>query len=334
MITMTEIARLTGVSQPTVSRVLNGNTSVDPEIAKKVLQCAKEHNYQPNLIAQSLVGNKTFLIGLVVTDISNPFFAEIAKAVEAEASRRGYSIMLFNSDYQMDKEEKYLELLNRYRVDGVILTPILWTDEYIDTRLKYSLPLVGITLDLKRIDSVYVSHYDAGKEVGKHLVENECENFTFIGGINDEKEIGYRAYLESTGIDLGKHYYYIEGKNDLYVKKQLSRFIEERLDSGKIGIFACNDIHAIKVIEILKELKIRIPQDVALVGFDNTYFCKFTTPALTSIAQPVEEIGRIAVDRLIEKINSKKKLPCKRFQLGTELVVRSSSIKPEEEIKA
>lgn len=124
MITMTEIARLTGVSQPTVSRVLNGNTAVNPEIRERVLACAREHDFQPNVIAQSLVGSKTRLIGVIVTDISNSFFAELVKYIGEEARKDGYSLILFSSDYDLEKEKECLDVVKRYRVDGLIMVPV------------------------------------------------------------------------------------------------------------------------------------------------------------------------------------------------------------------
>lgn len=120
MITMTEIARLTGVSQPTVSRVLNGNTSVKPEVREKVLACAREHNFQPNAMARGLVGSGTKLIGVVLTDISNSFFADLEKYMEQAARKKGYSLILFNSDYDREKEKHCLDVMRRYRVDGLL----------------------------------------------------------------------------------------------------------------------------------------------------------------------------------------------------------------------
>ena len=124
MITMTEIARLTGVSQPTVSRVLNGNQAVNPEIRERVLACAREHNFQPNVMAQSLVGSKTHLIGVILTDISNSFFADLVKYLEQEARKAGYSLILFNSNYNLEQEAESLSVMQRYRVDGLIVVPI------------------------------------------------------------------------------------------------------------------------------------------------------------------------------------------------------------------
>ena len=121
MITMAEIARLTGVSQPTVSRVLNGNKTVNPEIREKVLACAREHDFQPNVMAQSLVGSRTKLIGVIVTDIGNAFFADLVKYIEQEAGKAGYSIILFNTGYDAEHEKECLDVVRRYRVDGLVL---------------------------------------------------------------------------------------------------------------------------------------------------------------------------------------------------------------------
>ena len=129
MITMTEIARLTKVSQPTVSRVLNGNMNVAPDIRERVLACAREHNYQPNILAKGLQGSKTHLLGVLLTDISNGFFADVAKAIETEARKQGYSIILFNSNYNTDSEREYLDVMCRYRVDGILAVPIRETSE-------------------------------------------------------------------------------------------------------------------------------------------------------------------------------------------------------------
>ncbi|MBO5484960.1 MAG: LacI family DNA-binding transcriptional regulator [Lachnospiraceae bacterium] len=145
MITMTELAKMTGVSQATVSRVLNGNTSVKPEVAAKVLDYARKYNYQPNMIARSLNGNRTFLLAAIVPDISNPFFADIIKEIEKGAEKAGYSILIFNSDYSQEKEQKYLNLLQQYRVDGLLVAPVHNDEKSIQPFRKLTIPWMVIT---------------------------------------------------------------------------------------------------------------------------------------------------------------------------------------------
>jgi len=334
MITMTEIAKLTGVSQSTVSRVLNGNKSVNPEVTRKVMACAKEHDFQPNIIARSLVGNKTFLIGLIVTDISNPFFAELVKAIENEAGKYRYNIMLFNSGYSKNKENKFLTLLKQYHADGVLLVPAIDTKEYIKERSAYELPLVSATMDLKKIDSVYISHFDAGVGVAKHLLSIGYKSFIFVGGLGDEKEEGFKSQLVENGIDMENHYLYINGKDDKEVMNQLKKQIEKECLNGDVGIFANSDVQAIKIMEMLKELNIKIPEDAALIGFDNTFFGKITNPTLTSVAQPIEELGRLSVERLLQLIDKRgeDQEKCVRYQLETRVVARESTMKAKKNV--
>lgn len=332
MITMTEIAKLTGVSQATVSRVLNGNTSVNTEVKRRVLDCANEHNYQPNIMAQSLVGNRTFLLGMVVTDISNPFFAELVKVIESEAAQRGYTLMLFNTNYDKKREKKYLDILKRYRADGVLLVPAAEEESYIEELKQIEIPMVSVTLDLKTIDSIYISHFEAGAKVANHLLGMGFDSFIFVGGDRDEKEKGFTNELRKKGIDTDKHYFSIWDKPGINLKEILFGRLKEEEQSGGIGIFANNDVQALKVLEALKELKVNIPQDVALVGFDNTFICKIASPTLTSVAQPIEEIGRLGVERMVELIQKENLDQCIRYQLDTRLITRASTVKAKKRI--
>lgn len=332
MITMTEIAKMTGVSQATVSRVLNGNTSVNTEVRKRVLDCANEHNYQPNIMAQSLVGNQTFLLGMVVTDISNPFFAELVKAIESEAATRGYTLMLFNTDYDREREKKYLKILKRYRADGVILVPVTNEESYVEELKQIDIPLVSVTMDLKTIDSIYISHFEAGAKVANHLLGMGFDSFIFVGGDRDEKEKGFKNELRKKGIDTDKHHFSILDKSDTNLKEILVGRLKEEEQSDGIGIFANNDVEALKILEVLKELKINIPQHVALVGFDNTFICKIVSPAITSVAQPIEEIGKLGVERMVELIHKENQEQCVRYQLDTRLITRASTIKTRKKV--
>lgn len=327
MITMSQIAELTGVSQPTVSRVLNGNTSVNEQTARKVLECAKKYNYQPNIIAQSLTGNKMHLIAVIVTDLSNPFFAEIVKSIEQEASKLGYNIMLFNSDYNIQKEEKYLKILQQYKVDGIILVPTFCTEEYVKKIKKYELPLVSLTREMKAVDSVFISHFEAGEKVAAHLLNIGFERFVFVGGEGDEKELGYQNQLKKANIDLKKNYLHITSSNDeMYLNELVNQLKTNSFASGT-GIFTFNDVEAIKILEVLKKAAIEIPKDVAVVGFDNTIFGKIVTPSLTSVSQPIHEMGKLAVERLIEKIDSPSMEDGYRhYQLEARIVTRESSV--------
>lgn len=325
MITMSEIARLTGVSQPTVSRVLNGNTSVNPEVVKKVMACAQEHNYQPNIMARSLSGNQTFLLAVMVPNLSNPFFADLIKTIEMEAGKSGYSILIFNTDYDPDKEEKYLAVLQRYHVDGLLLAPVHANEEGLRPFRKLTIPWMIITNQAEDVDSVYISHRKAGRMVAEHLVSVGAEKFVFIGKRKDLKFIGFEESLVAKGIDTRRNLTVFWEKNREKMIELLMEFLLEIPE--KAGIFALNDMEALVVMNALMRAGIAIPEKVALAGFDNTYISRRVLPAMTSVNQPIEEMGSLAVKNLLERIQGKKNTACCHTELEADLVVRASTQK-------
>jgi Transcriptional regulators len=323
---MKEIAKMAGVSQATVSRVISGNTSVNPEIKAKVMECVRKLDYQPNIIAQSLVGNKTLLIGVIITDISNPFFSDIIKAIENETGNYGYSIILCNTDGNLEKEKKYINILKSYKVDGILIVPGNSKDKYFRSLKESKVPIVVITQDVKGFSCVSISHYLGGKKVARHLIDMGYSRFVFVGFEADEKERGFKEEIEKAGFDLSNKYTFVNKGNNNSIN-DFREFIKSNLNSEGIGIFTHNDIEALMVVHILKELKVKIPEKVALVGFDNTYLTKEVSPSISSVAQLVEEIGRKAVEILMDKINSTEELEEKHVILEPRLVVRESSVK-------
>ena len=300
MITMTEIARQTGVSQPTVSRVLNGNTAVNPDIRERVLACARENGFQPNILAQSLAGSKTHLIGVVLTDISNPFFADLVKYLEQEARRAGYSLILFNSHYDPVKEEECLQITQRYRVDGLIVVPV---DENAPRWQAFSekaaIPAVIITRRIPSLDSVYVSHEE------------------------DEKYQGLARALSMRDPAFESRLTILRSKdNDVLLPRLKEHFSAAQTPTG---IFAYNDRRALQLMGLLKQLQIPIPGQAGLIGFDNTYMCEYLYPRLSSVSQPNETMAAAAVKRLLERIENPNDREVRHCPLSASLVCRESS---------
>ena len=235
MITMTEIARLTNVSQPTVSRVLNGSQTVSPEIRERVLACAREHDYQLNALAKGLQGSKTHLLGVLVTDISNGFFASLAKEIETAARKNGYSIILFNSDYNPRSEQEYLDVVRRYRADGVLAVPIRETSqEWQEYVKKLDVPVVTVTRQAQGLDSIYVDHVQAGAMVAEYLVERSFQRFLFIGKEYDGKYVGFRRALDERG--LGDRTANVIYQEDGQFYRALQGLLQA--GRGRVGIFA------------------------------------------------------------------------------------------------
>ncbi len=332
MITMTEIARLTGVSQPTVSRVLNGNTSVNPEVREKVLACAREHNFQPNAMARGLVGSGTRLIGVVLTDISNSFFADLEKYMEQAARKKGYSLILFNSDYDREKEKHCLDVMRRYRVDGLIIVPVAEKDETFGEEIRaLEIPAVSITRETEELDCVYIEHAEAGAQVAEHLRRIGCEHYIFVGTTRDKKYQGFVEKMKEQDPDFEQKLTFIETKDSQKIEDILARHFETH--PGKTGIFAYNDRRAVQIHGLLQKLVIPMPERAALVGFDNTYTCEYLYPALSSISQPNLQMAEEAVNILIEKIEQSEEKERVAHPMQAQLIIRESSEKKEERIK-
>ena len=324
---MKEVAKMAGVSQTTVSRVISGNTSVSTEIKARVMECIHKLDYQPNIIAQILVGNKTLLIGVIITDISNPFFSDIIKAIEKETANCGYSLILCNTDGSLEKEKKYINILKSYKVDGILIVPSDARDKSFKSLRNSKVPIVVITQDVEDFSCVSMSHYIGGKKVARHLIDRGYSKFVFVGYENDEKEKGFKGEIESSGFNIDTQYTFIDKNKNNSVTADLKEVILSNLNRQSLGVFTHNDVEALLVLNVLKELKVDVPEKVALIGFDNTYIAKEVSPSISSVSQLVEEIGSKAVEMLMDKINSNEKIQEKHVILEPRLVIRESSVK-------
>lgn len=322
MITMTEIAKLTHVSQPTVSRVLNGSMTVAPEIRERVLACAREHDYQFNALAKGLQGSKTKLLGVLVTDISNGFFADLAKRIEAEARENGYSIILFNSDYNPRNEQEYLDVVRRYRVDGVLAVPIRETSgEWREYVKKLDVPVVTVTRRAKGLDSVYVDHAQAGAMVAAHLLERGFRRFLFIGKDYDGKYVGFRRSLVEIGY--GPRTANVVYQDDVQMNRALEDWLGQSPERG--AVFAGNDIYALRVLDALRRLKVSVPEEVGVIGFDDTSMGRYLNPRLSSVSQPIAKMAHEAVARLLDRIDRSGPREALDDPLSASLVIREST---------
>lgn len=323
MITMTQLAKLAGVSQPTVSRVLNGNTSVNPEVVKRVLAIAEEYNYQPNMIARGLNGSRTCLLAVIVPDIANPFFAELTRCIEAEAEESGYSILIFNSEWNPQKERKYLNILQRYRVDGLILAPVSCSEEHLKPFMELTIPWTLITNHAKKVDSIYVDHRKAGRMMAEHMLSVGAKRFIFVGGTNDDKMLGYRQELKARGVDVKHHFMTVWERNQQETLSRVVDYVQQQTECT--GIFALNDLEALVLMNALTVAGISIPEQAALAGFDNTFISRGVIPGITSVRQPVDQMARLAVKKILQQVSGKVRKRAQYTELEAELIIRSST---------
>ena len=306
-ITIKDIAEKAGISYATVSRALNGKYGVNPETRRQVLEIAASLNYSPNAIARGLVKKKTLSIGLIIPDITNPFFPEVARGVEDYSEKRDYSIFLCNSNWDKNKENRYVRLLVEKRVDGLIIAPSASTVTDEDRKVFSRLPVVlmsGVQPG-SGTASVVVDTVKGGFIAGRHLVERGARKPCFIGGAEDSFSVKerYEGFLEAVtaaGIPLLPPYV----KFGDYRQKSGYRIMKELLltDEKPDAVFASNDLLAIGALEAIREAGIRVPEDIALIGFDNIPTAAFRGVELTTVDHPKYRMGELAAEILLEKI--------------------------------
>ncbi len=332
-VTIKDIARFAGVSTTTVSKIINNkDENISEATRKKVLGLMKEYNYVPNKIAQSLVTKKTKTIGLVIPDIRNPFFPELARGAEDKANEKGYNIIFCNTDDDIEKEENYINMLVEKMVDGIIFTAASKRSYEFKTVEKFPVPIVLVDRDVEVEGikgKVTVDTFVGGYEGTKHLLELGHEEIVFLSGplknntsINRLK--GYKKALENFNIE-PKENNILEGE---YKSEWGYEIVKRLLEKGKkfSGLFCANDLIAIGAIKALKERNLKVPEDVSVVGFDDIYISRLIDPDLTTIRQPNYEMGYQSVEMLIDILENKEGYK-ENIDLIPKLIIRKSTAK-------
>lgn len=325
--TIYDVARAAGVSIATVSKVINNTGRISDKTRNKVNKVMKELRYQPSMVASALTGKRMNTIGLLIKDLANPFFAEVARAVEDRGQELGFSVVMCSTDNDSEKEAGYIALLKQKKVDGIIVAAGFQNDTVLKELIRDNFPVALISQEIPElaIDSVAVDDYMGGYQVTSHLVSLGHRDIAMIaedGRSSFGRIRGYRQALQDAGIPFDdKRLTTCEATVEEGCRNG-GRF----LDSAKppTAIFASNDMLAIGVMEAARQRNVKIPDDLSVVGFDNTILAAFVEPPLTSVAQPIQEMGRQVVDFLVQRIENDKKMK-QRVVLLPELVIRKSS---------
>lgn len=326
---MKDIAEKAGVSQATVSRVLNNQPSVTPAKRKRIMELVRELDFEPNYPAKVLAASSSQLIGVVLPDMQNPYFTDILFHIERIANLNGYNILVCNSNGDLQKEKSLIRTLKARQVDGLLIGFADSKSEMIHTLRNDTLKVVGITQDYPGFDCVAISHKMGGQIAAEHLISQKVEDFVFFGNEGDEKYIGFREQLTKTGIK-EDNIHIIENEDWFFHTIQrgyriVKNFIETYKPKGKLGVFAISDIYAAAVLQAAKYMNFSVPEEISIVGFNNIFLCEAVEPNLTSISQPVEEIASIAVDILLKKIDgSDEKRDPKHVILQPSLIKRGT----------
>ena len=297
MATIREVAKLAGVSPATVSRVMNKTAKVDDDKKNRVLEAIQQTGFQPNQLARALFKNSSGLVGLIVPNIDNPFFSELARIIEEAAFVRGYHIVLCSSGNNTEKEKNNIRMLGQMKADGIIL---ITNGEHTEQMLQeVNMPVVVVDRHMTNggeIAFIESDHYQGGILATQHLYDCGCRNIVCLRGPQEftSGRLRYKGYQDIC------HKY---GLEELFIDTEYS--FEAGLKSAELllekypdvdGIFAANDIVAISTYKVLKSKGKKIPDDIQLVGFDDIRFSSLMTPELTTIRQPVKKMGQLAVD--------------------------------------
>lgn len=337
MATIREVAESAGVSYATVSHVINNTRVVTQETRERVLAAMAALNYRPNALARSLRQGKTNTLGLVLPDSANPFFAEISRGIEDEAFKKGYSVFFCNTELDTQRELFYVDVLSKKQVDGIIFVAVGDQADSLDFLLRQNMPVVMIDRDLPnvQVDAVLTDHQLGGFLATQHLIELGHKRIACIAGPSTitpsaERMTGYRKALEQANLPYDEKMI-IRGDYHAQSGMEITNAIL-KMDPRPTAIFALNDLMALGALRAAAEAGCSVPRDLAVVGYDDLELAKFTTPPLTTIAQPKKEIGIQAISLLVDRI-SRKSLSPSRLILAPELIVRRST-KELDDVKA
>jgi LacI family transcriptional regulator len=331
MVTIRDVAKSAGVSTATVSHVINQSRFVSPAVVRRVQRVIKTLGYQPNALARSLRNRNTSTLGLVLPDSSNPFFAEVARGIEDYAFKQGYNVIFGSSEGDLEKEKIYLRVFLEKQVDGVIFVAAGESAQNIRQVLSERLSLVVVDREFKNVVADYVTadNRHGGFLATEHLIRLGHRVIACIAGPSAatpsaDRVTGYRDALKAHSIRFDSR---LVKRGDF---QPASGFAVTQSLLAKSGprptaIFACNDMMALGALAAIGKMGLRVPRDVAVIGFDDIALASFTSPALTTIQQPKNEMGKLAAQILIERIKNPKIEKNQRHLVPVKLIVRDST---------
>lgn len=305
--TIYDVAKEAGVSIATVSNAINGKGKVSKKRREQIFEIMERLQYQPSVIASALMGKKTFTLGLLIPDISNPFFAEIARAIEDEAHQSGYSVIICSTDNQDERVERYISLLEQKRVDGMIIGTGVENAELLASLQTKEIPFVLVARESAAlaVDTVVVDDFIGGMLSARHIAELGHRRIGILAenlkvSSSRERIRGFKQGLSEANVPFDDR--------DIVI-------CEYRVEEGRRGarellgrpnpptaMFCCNDLLAIGAMQVAKELGIRVPEELSIVGFDDTILASVTDPPLTTVSQPIGHMGKQAFQLLIENL--------------------------------
>ena len=327
--TIEHVAQLAEVSKATVSRVLNDSPKVTEQTRERVMEAIKESGYYPSAMARRLTTNKAETIGLIIPTpqdktFGNPFYTEILRGFTHQAKIEGYDLLLFINEYQFN----YSQLFHDRRVDGLLLVGVNRNDKGVIQLSKNKFPyiLTG-KVDYKEANYVDADNRGGAYQAVSYLVNLGHKRIGYLGGsfdfvFNQERFEGYLQVLKEHNLEYGKEL----TMESINTEESGYEAMRKLLESSSIptAVFVANDLDAIGAMKAVKEKGLRIPEDISLIGFDDIQLASYTEPTLTTVRQPIYEMGTTAISLLVQLIEGKKEEPLK-VELPTQLIIRESS---------
>jgi LacI family transcriptional regulator len=328
--TMKDVAEYAHVSISTVSHVINKTRHVDKETQNKVLEAIEKLNYAPNIFARGLRGKKIRIIGVIISDIRESFFAEVVKAIELTAHTEGYSVLLCDSEDDPLKEQLYINTLMKNGIEGVIFAPVNNSTRAYNSIIPHKIKatqidrkIYGLSADFIGIDNIEIT-----KKAMNHLFDHGYTNVGFVSYQTnvytmEQRLLGYKMAAQQHGSAKKVNVKFIQ-YNGSDVKESIKSWLYQ--NKGIDSILCGNDNICYRVLRTIKELQYEVPKDIGVLSFDDSKWFKLLTPSITAIRQPTNQIGKLATELLIARMQNKiKNYPPKNdHTINAELIIRKS----------
>lgn len=330
-ITIKDIAQKANVGISTVSRVLNSSAPVSKQTKKKVLSAIGQMNYIPNEMARGLVKKNSMSIGFMMPEIQNPFYPEIIQSIEDVTSKQGFSLSLYITNQDPNKEKYYLDEMYARRMSGVIIICTSIQDKELIKKVQQHMEILSIHADIDDVDYIDTDGRKGTREIVNYLISLGHRKIGFIGykfnitALNN-RLLGYQDALKEHGIEVNSDYI-IEGfalGNPGY--ETAKRLLQ--LKDRPTAVHCFNEYVALGAYAAIKEAKLRIPEDISVTGYDNLNIAGLVSPTLTTVAQPIAMMGKIASEMLIKNILGRSINIKQTIMLPTELILRESACPP------
>jgi LacI family transcriptional regulator len=330
MVNSRDVAREAGVSQATVSRVINNNPGVNASARERVLKSMRQLGYAPNANARALITGRTNLLGLMISNITNPFYPEVVQAVAAAALKHGYNLVFCNAEEEPRLQAEYVRLLMEQRVDGIIISSLLSSSRtFVEPlrTMKQPIVLINRVMNELSFDSVTIDNVAGGRLATEHLVALGHREIAYIGGrpdtsTNRDRFRGYRQVLAEHGLQLNRGFVSMSQYSRMSGYQAMRSIIE----SGHLPTAAvcADDTIAFGCLDAMFDAGLSSPQDLAIIGFDDSPLASMRQIGLSSIRAPMEEMGEAAVSLLLDRISDRRTGRPKRVVFAAQLIHRST----------